>query len=166
MIEHEYKGVSYIIGDIFYAVDSNDIDIIAHQANCMSIMGSGIAKTIRERYPMAYRVDANDERPPEQRLGSYSFCKTEEGVIIFNLYGQYYPGPDTRYDALQGAVSQMASLLKKVNPAFRIGLPLIGCGVGGGDWGVVSNILLEELDGLEWTVYVLNEETFKNVVLK
>lgn len=166
MIHHEYKGVSYVIGDIFSAVENNDIDIIAHQANCMSIMGSGIAKAIREKYPMAYRADVNDERSPEQRLGSYSFCNTGDGVIIFNLYGQYYPGPDTRYHALQGALSQMACLIKKVNPVFRIGLPLIGCGVGGGDWNVVSEILLEELDGLDWTVYVLNDETFKNVVLK
>lgn len=166
MIHHEYKGVWYIIGDIFSAVENNDIDIIAHQANCMSIMGSGIAKAIREKYPMAYRVDMTDERTPEQKLGSYSFCNTGEGVVIFNLYGQYLPGPNTNYISLRKSLQEMAVLLKNVNPTLRIGLPLIGCGVGGGDWEVVSEILLEELDGLDWTVYVLNDETFKNVVLK
>lgn len=164
MIHHEYKGVSYTIGDIFKAADENIIDIIVHQANCMSIMGSGIAALIKEKYPSAYKADVDDIRSPEKKLGSYSFT-FEEGVGVFNLYGQYLPGPNTSYESLRLSLREMATLVEKVCPDAPIGLPLIGCGVGGGDWSVVSDILLEELDGLDWTVFVLNNETFEKVVL-
>jgi len=166
MVEYIYKDITYVIGDIFDAIKNNDIDVLAHQANCMSVMGSGIAASIRTRYPMVYEADVNDPRYSMERFGSYSFAITEDKVMVFNLYGQYQPGPCTDYPALTAALHEMAASIKIYNPTLRIGLPLIGCGVGMGDWAIVSEILVRALDGLDWTVYVLNQETFDRVVRK
>ena len=34
----------------------------------------------------------------------------------------------------------------------KIGLPLIGCGLAGGDWSTVSHIIREELKGEDFTI--------------
>ena len=42
-------------------------DIICHQVNCQGVMGSGLAKQIRERYPIVYEEYKKwcDESKPE-----------------------------------------------------------------------------------------------------
>lgn len=37
-------------GNVF----DSDADIICHQVNCQGVMGSGVAKEVRERYPEVY----------------------------------------------------------------------------------------------------------------
>jgi O-acetyl-ADP-ribose deacetylase (regulator of RNase III) len=42
--------IHYVKGNL---LDSN-CDYICHQVNCQGVMGSGIARQIRERYPVVY----------------------------------------------------------------------------------------------------------------
>lgn len=43
--------IKHIKCDIF----KSGADIICHQVNCQGVMGSGIAKQVREKYPVVYR---------------------------------------------------------------------------------------------------------------
>ena len=39
---------------------------------------------------------------------------------------------------------------------FTLAIPhKLGCGVGGGDWNIVSQIIVEELKDIEYTIYKL-----------
>lgn len=42
---------SFTIKHITGNVLDSDAPIIAHQVNCMGVMGAGVAKCIREKYP-------------------------------------------------------------------------------------------------------------------
>ena len=48
-------------GDMF----SSAADVLCHQVNCMGRMGSGIAKTVREKFPNVYEAFgwSNRSRP-------------------------------------------------------------------------------------------------------
>lgn len=39
--------IKHIKGDIF----QSSADVILHQVNCQGVMGSGVAKQVREKYP-------------------------------------------------------------------------------------------------------------------
>lgn len=39
--------IKHIKGDIF----QSGADVILHQVNCQGVMGSGVAKQVREKYP-------------------------------------------------------------------------------------------------------------------
>lgn len=146
-----------MIGNLLDAAERGDVNIVAHQANCFSLMGSGIAAEIATRYPEVALHDKADKRYPEQRLGGYSFCRTMGCFTVFNLYGQYHPGRNTDYSALQEALAGMVNVIERAGVKDHvIGFPLIGCGVGG-DWDIVSKILKEELRDHEFLVYVLDE---------
>ena len=36
------------------ALDRKEVDVIGHVVNCQGVMGGGIAKSIKERYPSVY----------------------------------------------------------------------------------------------------------------
>lgn len=130
----------------------SDCNIIGHSCNCFSTMGSGIAKQIKERYPLAYRMDQQYSLTPQERLGRVSFAYYPESpLIIFNLYGQYFygRGRHTDYTALADSVYEMFEIIRNMPldvkqkfPHVKLGLPyLMGCVRGGGNWSKVKDIL-------------------------
>ena len=47
--------VSHMNGDLLVAQEELNLDIICHQVNCQGKMNSGIAKQIREKWPVVYK---------------------------------------------------------------------------------------------------------------
>ncbi len=131
---------------------TSDCSVIMHQANCLCAMDAGIAKNIREIYPETYEADKNDTRPPNQKLGSFSYAIIQKtNLIIGNIYGQLkYFGPArlTNYEALENGLLSFLSELHaikmehKINCKDKVGVPYgIGCGLARGKWEIVSHIL-------------------------
>ena len=53
----------------------NQINTIAHSCNTQNVMGAGIAKSIKERYPEAFEADTKANLNLENSLGYFSYCK-------------------------------------------------------------------------------------------
>lgn len=139
---------------------NSDCTVIIHQANCFAKMGAGIAKQIRDKYPESYVADKDFGIPvgSKKRLGLYSAAKAKSGQLIFNMYSQYHYGRGTRtdYKAFEKALRMIIieathSQLSKV----KIGLPYgIGCGLAGGDWSIVQNIINKISEEKNWPIYL------------
>ena len=46
--------VTHVNGDLLKIQNELNLGIICHQVNCQGVMGSGIAKQIRDTYPIVY----------------------------------------------------------------------------------------------------------------
>ena len=74
------KKLIYKEGNLLLA---KDVEVIGHQANCQNTFGSGIARTIREMYPDAYKADCDAAIEKVNTLGRFSIgyktrsCKNE-----------------------------------------------------------------------------------------
>lgn len=141
-----------IQGDVFNC----GAEAIIHQANCQCTMGSGIAKTIQEKYPEAYEADCKTVKGDINKLGTFSFAeifrKIEsshrfdkiERFYIINMYSQFQYGVDKRYTNYEAMVTALEKIkqfcidenLKKVSCPC-----LMGCFRGGGNWIIVRAIL-------------------------
>lgn len=141
------------------------VDVIIHQCNCFLTMGAGIAKQIALKWPLVLEADKRTIRGDRRKLGSFTMTHSIHGrPTIFNLYSQYGMGgrsPDTstNYVAMaegMKAISDhlMANARLIVGEPLIIGLPRIGCGLAGGRWEVVEQIILEELDHEPFKVVV------------
>jgi O-acetyl-ADP-ribose deacetylase (regulator of RNase III) len=124
---------------------ASDCTVIAHGCNCFNTMGSGIARAIRARYPLAYTADCQTVRGDQSKLGSYTTCAYPDRQI-FNLYTQYRFGTDrvhVDYEAVVDALQAMKAWLDKHDPDHKeiVGLPRIGCGLAGGDWAIVEELI-------------------------
>lgn len=138
-----------LTGDLIKLAVKGEFDLIIHGCNCFCTMGAGIAKTIKEKFPEAYRADLETEKGARSKLGQISWGETkiESGtLIIVNGYTQFNwrgRGKKADYDAIR-------EVFKKVKQNFsglRIGYPAIGAGLAGGEWEVISKIIEEELKG-------------------
>jgi O-acetyl-ADP-ribose deacetylase (regulator of RNase III) len=139
-------------------------DIIAHQVNCMGVMGAGVAKQIKEKWPKVfeqYRKQYESwKNNPDWQLGWCDIIVADrpEGgkVLVANLYGQYGYGTDvtrTDYKALGRSLYRLRNDAEKLR-AKTIAMPYkIGCGLAGGDWPTVFRMIEHYLSDFEVTLY-------------
>lgn len=130
--------------------------VIPHGVNCQGRMASGVAKAIKEKWPLVY--DDFMYRPTgKDMLGSLTAINVSEDITVFNCYTQEFYGRDgKRYASLWAVertlreVFQYAAFMKK-----KICMPKIGCGLGGLDWDTEVKPIVEKLSTLnEVNVYV------------
>lgn len=131
------------VGDIF---KQEDLDVIIHQANCFNTMKSGIAKDIAELYPEAVEADNRTIKGDKSKLGSYTCGVGKNDMHIINMYSQYHFYPrtvvHTDYEAMERAFKTIKEDYVSPSPPITIGIPLgIGCGLAGGDWNKVWEII-------------------------
>ena len=120
-------------GDLLALGKANEFDIIVQGCNCWNVMGSGIAKSIREQFPDAWLADQETLAGDRNKLGCYTIGMAGRLVII-NAYTQFntakYSGEDVfEYKSFELVLDKLAKRFDK----YRIGLPMIGRGLAGGD---------------------------------
>lgn len=142
-------------GDILQAKET----IIAHQVNCYGIAG-GLAACVFQRWPIAYE----DYRQLTGRFGAMGHRadllgmahltgQQPDGKIVASLYGQLYPGQDFRPEALGSALRGLARAAESMGAS--VALPYkISCGICGGDWRVVYEMIKDTMKNVETTLYI------------
>lgn len=151
---------------------SSKCDVICHQVNCQGVMGSGVAKQIRDRYPIVYQSYLNSVSLCREKfkstfrlLGTIDFIKCETCAVV-NMYSQYnylprsvvhtdYPSFRQCLKEIKKVITDHCQLTRQDTSSIKIGFPYkIGCGLAGGDWNVVSKILESEFSGNSWNVEI------------
>jgi O-acetyl-ADP-ribose deacetylase (regulator of RNase III) len=147
--------IRYVHGNLLAAPEP----MIVHGCNAQGVMGSGVAKAIRDRYPKAYE----DYRAHYQRnglsLGQVIWSDNEPHIVANAITQQFYGGePGVRYCCYEG----IAVALKEINDVARAGnipavaMPLIGAGLAQGSWRIISTIIEITALDFEPVVYLID----------
>jgi len=158
----------------------NDLYAFLHSANCQCTMGSGIAKEIKITYPEIYEADLKTKKGDSSKLGTFSFAKTKDGKIGYNLYGQDKYGCDgkcyTNYDAVRmGLVGIKNHILKTIKCNVKIGLPCkMSSTRGGASWQEILKIIKNVFEDnklitlviCEFKEYSTKQDEFKDQLRK
>lgn len=138
-------SVEHINGDLLALADDGQFTAIMHGCNCQHIMGAGIAKQIKQKYPEAFEIEAR--LPLRCSLGWFNVVNVDE-LDIYNLYTQPTTGNTFDIAAFQSAFRKAVydHVLRQVTDhprieSARIGIPHIGCGLGGGNWNDVLGVI-------------------------
>lgn len=144
-----------IKGDLIKLAKQGKFDVFAHGCNCFCTMGKGIAPQIKNAFVEMWAADQATEAGDINKLGNYTFADMvvhdEDGqpevVTGINIYSQYrYNRRGENKQHLDYTALTLA--LRKINFNYKgktIGLPLIGAGLGGGDWNLIKQIIQTEL---------------------
>lgn len=143
--------IEYVKGDLL----STPFRHIIHGCNSHGIMGSGVAKAIRDKYPRAYR-DYNDKyNNCGLELGTIVVSVQDDRKVIHNAITQkdYGRNPNTVYASYWA----IAEAFRKINlwGIREIAMPKIGAGLANGDWNVIEAIIENTLINTKPVVYVL-----------
>lgn len=153
-----------LTGNLITLAKKGDFDVIAHGCNCHCSMGAGIAPQMAEefsadKFPLESPLWAGDINKlgqidymwvdPSNKASRRRESTAEHTLAVVNAYTQYGFGKNHK-DGKAIPLDYEALLLcmRKMNHVFKgkkIGLPQIGCGLAGGEWVIVKDIIKDEL---------------------
>lgn len=146
--------IEYRKGDLF----KTDCKCIVHGCNAQGVMGAGVAKIIRERYPKAYERYRNEyELHQHLKLGTLVTVPCEDRIIINAITQDSYGNNGSRYVSYD-AVSECMKRIDRHYELYgttEVAMPKIGAGLAGGDWNVIAAIIESELKTVKPIVYEL-----------
>lgn len=140
--------IHYVDGDILSGLDGTHDIFICQQVNCKGVMGAGLAKQIRAKWPVVFTKykHACDECTPMELFANYQVVNVGEKTYVANIFGQLNYGTDKRHTSYYAISTVFYNMFVNCletgnhNAIFRIPYGF-GCGLGGGDWGVVRSII-------------------------
>lgn len=161
--------IIYQTGDLLAAPER----VIVHGCNARGVMGKGVAKLIRDRYPAAYEAYRATYEQHGLRLGQTIWVPCDPHTVVNAITQDDYrrvAGEDTShadYAAIRAAfhaINATARMTQKVAGAAeahggvieRIALPLIGAGLAGGSWPSIAAIIEDECEDVQPVVYLLD----------
>lgn len=137
--------------------------LLVHGCNAQGVMGSGVAKAIRDTYPIAYQLYRKQYEEKGLRVGQVIWAKIsdEPRLAIANAITQEFFGRDpgvryVDYDGVQAAFQRVGKVAR--DTGLSVHYPRIGAGLGNGDWSVISGIIDEALQGVTHTLWVPENE--------
>ncbi len=172
----KYKEIK---GNLISLAQIGSFDVIAHGCNCHCAMGAGIAPQMArafgaDKFPMETQTLAGDIN----KLGTIDYKELEVStmscipkgytgictqelrypLIVVNAYTQFGFGSNHSNGSSKPVDYEAITLcMRKMNYEFKgkhIGLPKIGCGLAGGSWRKVKNIIKRELYNCDVTIVI------------
>lgn len=148
--------ISYITGNLLDTPER----ILLHGCNAKGVMGSGVAKAIRARYPIAYEIYHEKFEIEGLSVGEVVYVEiiNEHRWIANGITQNNYGRSGTQfvdYDAINSVMVDVNSFAKK-HGIKTVAMPLIGAGLGGGSWKIISGIIEDSLIDVRPTVYLID----------
>lgn len=150
--------ILYIKGDATAPIGSG-VKVITHICNDIGGWGKGFVLALSKKWKMpeeGYRQWYKSQE--EFTLGAVQFVNVENELYVANMIGQHgiYKDckglPPIRYDAVRQCLKEVA--LFTIAHKASVHMPRIGCGLAGGKWELMEQIIKEELITKEIAVTV------------
>lgn len=138
--------------------------ILVHGCNCQGVMGSGIARAVRDKWPDVYQAYRTRHQQSGLQLGDtivvgsspqaespvvarHLHATTDQlapQLIVVNAMTQHDYGTDQSrvyvdYAAVFAAFSRISLLAR--DTGLGVHFPLIGCGLANGQWSEVARMI-------------------------
>lgn len=120
--------------------------IIIHGCNLQGVMGAGVAKATKEKYPDCFLKYKTQLDLLNYSLGMDIMYRVNDNLLICNALTQKCFGRDKRQVNYAAIVQVFSRLVPEaIRNDLVLHFPKIGAGLGGGEWGIISQ-LIEDCD--------------------
>ena len=146
--------IKYLVGDLL----ESSYYLILHGCNAQGVMGSGVAKQIRKKFPQAFEEYYIAHEKEMLWLGDVMFTDCGDKIIANGVTQQYYGrGGEcfVSYTAINNVMEETHKYALS-NGIQYVAMPLIGAGLGGGSWNKISSIIEDTFTDVTPIVYTLD----------
>lgn len=154
------KKINYIKGDATAPV-GDGIKLILHVCNDIGGWGAGFVLALSNKWKQP-ESQYRRIQPKYLKLGFVQYIPVEQDTFVVNMVAQHtcmsneFGVPPVRYGAIGTCLKQVVDFAKSLDsgdgPA-TIHMPRIGCGLAGGTWTIMEQIILDATDDIPVTVY-------------
>jgi O-acetyl-ADP-ribose deacetylase (regulator of RNase III) len=137
--------ITFKSGDMF--IDGR-YDVMVNTVNCVGVMGKGVAKEFKLRWPVMFEEYREKCSRGEILPGTLHVWGEDMDVTIVNLPTKRHWRDGSRYEDVESGLIALEEYLKTRGP-ITVALPPPGCGNGGLDWNVVKKMVSKHLSGVE-----------------
>ena len=148
-------------GDLIMMAIEGRFDVIAHGCNCFCIQKAGIALQMDNAFGTnnsnKYRLESKLLRGMIDKLGRVEVRQYNEKLAVANCYTQYNAGPNAQINALRLCLQKLNHQFK--GKGFHLGLPWMGCGIGGLEIDMLRHLIKLELTGFKKVTLIEYEKS-------
>lgn len=131
------------IGNIF---DSH-MSVLVNTVNCVGVMGKGIAKEFKEKYPLMYKQYHEMCLNHEIKTGEV-YPYYEDGCVrILNFPTKQHWRSPSKIEYIEEGLDYFVSHYEKWQ-IHSVAFPPLGCGNGGLDWKTIGALMVKKLQDL------------------
>lgn len=157
--------------------DNSDItdskaQLICHQVNCQGKMNSGVAKSIKDKFPTAYNMYMQMTNNRQHHLGAVQYVRLPDGErnnwsdqYIVNMFAQDRYGYDgfkyTNYEAFYNCLKDIKDFIKNHSIVSTIAFPYkIGCDRGGASWNIILAMIDDVFNDIDIIIEIHSLKNF------
>lgn len=151
--------IQYVIGDATAPV-GDGYKFIVHCCNDIGAWGAGFVLALSKKWPRTRASYLEMFERGELKLGSVSCIVVEPDIVVLNLIGQHgilsaneNPHP-IRYDAIGKGLCIIRQLFKELHGKASLHMPRMGCGLAGGEWSRIEELINTVFLQTDYCVYV------------
>ena len=137
------SNLIFLRGDLFAA----PVDCLINPVNCVGVMGKGLAREFKRRYPAMFASYQEACRAGRLRPGRLHIWQAPDGARIVNFPTKRHWREPSRYQDIEAGLDALRGYLEAQGPV-RVAVPPLGCGLGGLDWERVKDMIGRKLEGL------------------
>lgn len=134
--------IEYCTGSIF----DSGCEALVNPVNCVGVMGAGLAKQFKERFPFAYQAYKSLCEDGYLEPGGTMYC-TDNGVKIIALATKDHWKDNSELEFISEGLYDLSRWLNS-SEIHSIAIPALGCGLGGLDWNDVKPLIEEFAENL------------------
>ena len=139
-------SMKIIHGNIF----DSQCRFLVNPVNCEGVMGKGLAKEFKERYPeiMAPYMHVCARKRNRLRPMSntpYCVCKTNTDKMVINFATKNRWRESTKMEYIDHGLADLYVTGIQIHGIDSIAFPALGCGCGGLNWDDVRPVMMNHL---------------------
>jgi O-acetyl-ADP-ribose deacetylase (regulator of RNase III) len=145
-------SIEFMRGDIF----KSGADGLVIPVNCEGVMGKGLAKEFKARYPKACSQYIRDAQCGLLLPGTAWMAEDNGGYgfsVIFATTKNQWRNP-SQYGWVYSALGGIRKIIAGESARKTVAVPALGCGAGGLDWVTVRLATKAAMHGLAPTILI------------
>lgn len=140
--------IEFVKGDLFEC----DADILINTVNTVGVMGKGIAKEFKKRFPEMFE---DYKRACEnKRIGGGILHMFYDECIIINFPTKKHWRQDSEYVLIKAGLIALRGFLMNFGKSIVVAIPPLGCGCGNLEWSKVKSLIQYYLSDLNCNIKV------------
>ena len=134
-------------------LDSN-AEILVNPVNCIGVMGAGLARQFKARYPEMYKQYRQDCLSGRITTGRVTMYRVRDGRTVAAFPTKNHWENPSKLEYVREGLKSLRSQLVNTTVG-SIAVPALGSGLGGLDWRDVRPLIVEalQIDGLTVELY-------------
>jgi len=133
----------------------NKFNVVINPVNCDGVMGAGLAKRFKEKYPDMYEDYRKQCINKRLLIGKLHVYRVNENLTIINFPTKDSWRENSKYEYILKGLKELNKYLISSDKRLSVGIPALGCGLGGLEFLAVSYLISRELNNCKQNITLI-----------